>query len=198
MSTIKRADRKLWEVARTLTDLGECMALWLEGEVKSRAGYYGPTDLDSPELTALCAGLCRAGYVTHNSQLAHRWEHPAMDTVRTRTWIEGFASDDALARLQAACDGTGIILAAHRTPRARRFRRYRPAEVIPDQMHGDRISGSLRLPTPLSYVDVMWKGVSDEAWRVVLEAWQVIVVGPEWGHDRLVGTLTSRFLAGAR
>ncbi|GGZ19658.1 DUF6919 domain-containing protein [Streptomyces nitrosporeus] len=35
---MSRADRRRWRSARTVADLGELMALWLEGEIASRPG----------------------------------------------------------------------------------------------------------------------------------------------------------------
>lgn len=67
---MSRADRRRWRGARTLADLGELMALWLEGTIASRPGYqprYGP-DEETEHLVPDLAALCRAGYVTTCSQ----------------------------------------------------------------------------------------------------------------------------------
>ncbi|MFF4249496.1 DUF6919 domain-containing protein [Streptomyces sp. NPDC001822] len=67
---MSRADRRRWTSARTITDLGNLMALWLEGEIASRPGYaarYGP-DEETEHLVPTLASLCRAGYVTTQSQ----------------------------------------------------------------------------------------------------------------------------------
>ena len=48
---MNRADRKLWAAARTLADLGELTARWLEGRIASQPGYaanYGPDQRRSP------------------------------------------------------------------------------------------------------------------------------------------------------
>ncbi|MYX18445.1 hypothetical protein GTY67_34420 [Streptomyces sp. SID8374] len=67
---MSRADRRRWNSARTITDLGELMALWLEGEIASRPGYqprFGP-DEETAHLVPGLAALCRTGYVTTCSQ----------------------------------------------------------------------------------------------------------------------------------
>ena len=67
---MSRSERRRWHSARTLTDLGELMALWLEGKIASRPGYmprYGPDD-ETEHLVPALASLCRAGYVTTCSQ----------------------------------------------------------------------------------------------------------------------------------
>lgn len=80
-------DRRRWHSARTLADLGELMARWLEGEIASRPGYqphHGP-DEETEHLVPVLAALCRTGYVTTCSQpgLAgaghdgRRWEQRA-------------------------------------------------------------------------------------------------------------------------
>lgn len=63
------ADRRR-KSAKTVADLGELMALWLEGEIGSRPGYaarYGP-DEETEHLVPTLTALCRAGYVTTCSQ----------------------------------------------------------------------------------------------------------------------------------
>ncbi len=60
-----------WADARTLDDLGELTARWLEGAVARQPGYGGPVDTDevlAPGMTAILAACNRAGYVTTNSQ----------------------------------------------------------------------------------------------------------------------------------
>ncbi|MEU8741883.1 DUF6919 domain-containing protein [Streptomyces halstedii] len=67
---MSRTDRRRWQSARTGADLGELMALWLEGTIASRPGYaarYGP-DEETEHLVPTLAALCRAGYITTCSQ----------------------------------------------------------------------------------------------------------------------------------
>uniref|UniRef100_UPI003F4916D6 DUF6919 domain-containing protein n=1 Tax=Streptomyces sp. CA-136453 TaxID=3240050 RepID=UPI003F4916D6 len=67
---MSRADRRRWRGARTVDELGELMALWLEGDIASRPGYqprYGP-DEETAHLVPVLAWLCRAGYITTCSQ----------------------------------------------------------------------------------------------------------------------------------
>lgn len=67
---MSRTDRRRWKSAKTVADLGELMALWLEGQIASRPGYqprYGPDD-ETAHLVPTLTALCRAGYVTTCSQ----------------------------------------------------------------------------------------------------------------------------------
>lgn len=59
-----------WTDCRTLDDLGECTALWLEGRIARMPAYGGPVDYDDfvPGAVAILAAVNRAGYVTTNSQ----------------------------------------------------------------------------------------------------------------------------------
>lgn len=62
-------DAALWRTARTLLDLGEPMARWLEGVITYQPGHGG--DGHGPEtdpLVAVLAAVNRVGYVTTFSQ----------------------------------------------------------------------------------------------------------------------------------
>jgi len=66
---MRRSDRRRWKAAGSLADLGELMALWLEGKVASWPGYapnYGPDD-ETKDLVPTLAACNRAGYVTVGS-----------------------------------------------------------------------------------------------------------------------------------
>jgi len=39
VSRMSRCDRRAWEQARTLLELGELVARWLEGDIASQPGY---------------------------------------------------------------------------------------------------------------------------------------------------------------
>ncbi len=72
--TMSAADRRAWEAARTLDDLGELTARWLEGTIASQPGYEpgcGP-DPETAALIPVVARCNRAGYVTCGSQPAEQ------------------------------------------------------------------------------------------------------------------------------
>lgn len=196
---MNRADRKLWRTARNLPELGHLMAAWLEGEIESRPGYHGLTDLDSPELTALCARLCRAGVVTHQSQAAQTW---AIDgrTKKARLYIMAFADDTTVARLHAACSDTDLGLIANRTPDHSWFRGHTGMSVVPVVMSDDdRVHLTLTPPIPRSYVDIMWDGIHQDAHAAVLDAWQIVIADAVWGRNELThDVLGRRFLGEVR
>jgi hypothetical protein len=104
---MNRADRKLWAAARTLADLGELTAQWLEGRIASVPGYmpgWGPDPETAPHIPVLAAAN-RAGFLTVNSQSADGpWE----------AWVNGFVCDEALEWLRAACDRSGLVMSGRR------------------------------------------------------------------------------------
>lgn len=198
---MRRHENKQWSDARTLADLGELMAKWIEADLQTRPGYHGPSDLDTAELEVLCGDLCRSGYVTENSQAADEWDDRGT-VMQARAWITGFAGDDTLARLRAACEGTDLMVFAYRTPPRRWWpqRRRSIEDSVPIVANALGLDYAL-VEGPFSRSDVrtMWDGVSGEALDAVLDAWQVTVLDPRWcRNDLLIDTLTSRFLAGAR
>lgn len=190
-STMNRVDRRLWRSARTLADLGGLMARWLEGGIRTQPGYYGRTDLDTPELTTLCARLCRAGVVTHQSQAAQSWPDGGRIT-QARLFIEAFADDSTVAQLHAACSGTDLRLIANRTPGRAWFRRGDRDRIPVVTTYDGGVRLSLTSPIPRRYVDLMWEGIHRDAHAAVLDAWQVAIVDPEWGRNELTHDVLTR------
>jgi hypothetical protein len=83
----------VWRDARTIADLGQNMAGWLEGRVPSWPGYDGPfgqeEDNGARHLIPVLAAANRSGFVTTCSQ-------PATDNGRgdrQRAWVEGIVHD---------------------------------------------------------------------------------------------------------
>lgn len=98
---MNRADRKLWQSARTLDDLCELTAMWLEGALKSQPGYAdgcGP-DPETADLIPVLTAANRAGFMTTGSQPgtdldAEGWEQ--------RAAAEGFCTRETADRLVAS------------------------------------------------------------------------------------------------
>lgn len=97
--------------ARTLADLGELTARWLEGKIKSLPTVipgYGP-DEETTKLIPVLAAVNRAGYVTDFSQpgeAERRWTQ--------RAAVSGFASAATFTALCAAAANSGLIINAAR------------------------------------------------------------------------------------
>ncbi|CAL9677820.1 hypothetical protein SUDANB105_08131 (plasmid) [Streptomyces sp. enrichment culture] len=96
----RRLDRR-WKTAATLADLGDLMALWLEGEIASWPGYApgcGP-DEETRELIPTLAAANRAGYITIASQPGVDPESGFDGLIWTqKAAVEGFVRDRVLLR----------------------------------------------------------------------------------------------------
>jgi hypothetical protein len=113
---LRRADRPRWAAARTLGDLAELTAQWLEGRIASQPGYYGRVDVDeadAPGLTDTLAALNRAGFLTRNSQAGYDGEGYDGAHWRLHAAVTGFASEAAVAWLRQAVAGRGCRLVVH-------------------------------------------------------------------------------------
>jgi hypothetical protein len=102
--TLTPDDRPRWAAARTLADLGELTAQWLEGRIDSQPGYYGRVDVDEdkvPGLTETLILLNRAGFLTNGSQAG--FDGKGFDNARWQQLaaVTGFASKETYGWLEA-------------------------------------------------------------------------------------------------
>lgn len=176
-----RRDRQAWASARTLADVGDLTARWLEGDLASQPGYErgaGP-DTETTPLIPVLAACCRAGFVTNGSQPGE----PVDDGFGQRAAVEGFASPEAAARI-AACLPDGLIML---TGRAGWRMRWRQAVVV--TMDGGRPFTRFGVVLSRRHLADSWVGYGSlhpDAVRALQAAVQVTVVDPEWGrNDRL-------------
>ncbi|MFI1177860.1 DUF6919 domain-containing protein [Streptomyces melanogenes] len=177
---MSRSDRRRWRSARTISDLGGLMALWLEGEIASRPGYqprYGPED-ETAHLVPTLAAVCRAGYVTTQSQPGSAgtgvdglwWEQ--------RAALELVVTDPALFhRLVDAAYAAGLIV---------RINDYRPGGGVQEQpvvattcdgeamtAFGGRVSRA--------DMAMQWPGLHRDLYRAVSTGTYVSIIAPEYG-----------------
>ncbi|MFF4403628.1 DUF6919 domain-containing protein [Streptomyces sp. NPDC001404] len=190
---MSRSDRRRWESARTLSDLGELMALWLEGSLGSRPGYaarFGP-DEETAGLVPVLAACCRAGFVTEQSQ-------PGEDDVAFdgRPWVQraavsGFVADkDLLQHVRAAAERAGLQVITE-TAQGRR------KSVVVTQWAG-RDHTSFGEPMPPSHLRYLFGAECHrQAVGALVAAWQVTVIDPVWGRNSVLwptlsGALSAR------
>jgi hypothetical protein len=185
-----------WQSARTLADLGELTAQWIEGTLASQPGYFGRSDIDrSDVLVPLLAAVNRAGFRTDCSQAAEAPCAGYDDRVwEQRAGVTGLADDQAVARLRAAIAGTRLILTA---------RRGRDVQGV-----------SYRDAIPVTCADekpVTWFGAAcgpdeladtlspchPDTIGAACDAWQVAVIDPEWGRNDVLWPALERFAAPA-
>jgi hypothetical protein len=168
-------DAALWRGARTLADLGELTARWLEGSVASVPGTvpgYGPDEETGP-LVPVLAAANRAGFVTNFSQ-------PGVDD---NGWVQraavyGFAGAATfLAIAAAAADADLTIIAARADGPALDTRIVVTTDNGREHTWvGDSWS---RAEIQDGYGDCC----SPAAVGALCRAWQITLIDPEWARN---------------
>lgn len=187
-----RADRELWANAKSLRDLGELTARWLEGDIESQVGYapyVGPSD-ETQDLIPTLAALNRAGYLTIGSQPGTEGDNGQTSWMQQAS-VQGFADDAVLERIRNACESTSLVVRAYQTPKRKwpfRGRLDKGGPLALTAWGGNQMG--------LSDVQCCLNGVGDEAWDEVTSAWQVAVIDPVWTrNDVLWSTLAAGVIA---
>lgn len=176
---MNRRDRKLWAATRTLADIGELTAQWLEGRIASVPGYCGGPDEETAGLVPVLAAANRAGYVTDSSQPGGSgpgWEQ--------RAAVQGYCDGSTLDRLHEACVGhPGIYAIVNRATRARTG--YKTA--TPVTREGGRDFTRFGAALSRRHLRDSWTGYGacgPEAVQAICEAWQVTLVDTGWGREQ--------------
>ncbi|MFJ4745419.1 DUF6919 domain-containing protein [Streptomyces sp. NPDC088775] len=176
---MSRTDRRRWRSARTVADLGELMALWLEGTLPSRPGYQpccGP-DEETEHLVPVLAALCRAGYITTCSQpglvgigFDGRWweQRAAVELVIT--------APAALHRLLDAARAAGMLVRVNDD----RHGGVQDQHVIATTCDGEPITA---FGGRIGRADmaIQWPGLDRGLYDQVAHGTYVSVVAPEYG-----------------
>ncbi|MCX4792636.1 hypothetical protein OG369_43455 [Streptomyces sp. NBC_01221] len=193
---MSRADRRRWTSARTVADLGELMALWLEGEIASRPGYaarYSP-DEETEHLVPSLAALCRAGYITTCSQPGFAGTGANGLWWEQRAAVELVVTDpELLHRLVDAATGAGMFVRVNDHRRGG----VQDEPVIATTCDGEPITA---FGGRISRADmaVQWPELNRHLYDQVAHGTYVSIVAPEYGSagERLWGVLD--FLTGLR
>lgn len=192
---MNRADRKRWASARTLADLGNLTALWLEGEIPSQPGYAancGP-DPETADLIPVLAACNRAGFVTNGSQPGEsgtgcggaRWDQ--------RAAVQGFASMEATGRLLNILSGGGFIIRIERAGQRMSWKR-----AVPVSLDDGSVCTTFGAKLSRRFIRDDWEGYGichPDAVRALCDAYQVTVIDPEWGRNDRLWPALERFAA---
>ena len=186
---MNRADRKLWAAARTLADLGELTARWLEGRISSQPGYYGAADIEDPAMIPVLARLNRAGFVTVSSQQGS--SGPGYDGAhwRQRAAVDGFADESAALRIiRAVAPVQGLVTVSFppSTLPRRRFRCDKELPVTWRECEEYTWFGQQVPRREIRSRRVGWGACSRAARNALCSAWQVSVIDLEWGRNDLL------------
>ena len=182
------SDRQAWPSARTLCDLGQLTALWLEGDLATVPGYSDRPAAETAPLVPVLAVLNRAGYVTNGSQPGDAGRGFDGGWWEQRAVVEGFAGPRVTRRLTTAARAAGLIVIAHDPARLPRWRiRYRSRVAVtredgqPVTWFGAHLSRRHLRDAWTGYGACHRNAVSD-----VCRAWQVTVIDPQWGRPELL------------
>ncbi|MFE9770027.1 DUF6919 domain-containing protein [Streptomyces sp. NPDC005808] len=194
---MSRSDRRRWRSAGTITDLGELMALWLEGKIASRPGYqprYGPDD-ETAHLVPTLAALCRAGYVTTCSQPGFAGTGADGLWWEQRAAVELVVTNPKLfQRLVGAACAAGLVV---RINECRPDGGVQEPPVVATTRDGEPVTA---FGGRISRADmaIQWPGLDRDLYREVRTGTYVSIIAPEYGTpgERLWVVLD--FLTGLR
>lgn len=180
---LKAADRPLWAAARTLPDLCELTAQWLEGRIASQPGYYGPVDVDeedAPGLTDTLAALNRAGFLTYNSQAG--FYGAGFDSARWRLHasVSGFATPATLRWIEKALSATATGLLVYTCRDVKR-----PGPGFPVTRRNGRPHTVFGAQYGRSVIGEIYADCSDEAIDEVCRTMHVTVYDPMPGRNTM-------------
>ena len=182
---MRRADARLWRAARTMADLGDLTARWLEGSVGFRPGYQprcGP-DPETEHLVPVLAAANRSGFVTEGSQ-------PGLDVVGVdgsrwtqRAAVTGFTDDQRVVeQLRAAALHHGLTYEVCVADQSR----ARPsADTTVTWRDGEAVTG---FGGPISRRDVrtIWHGCHRAAVDLMVNAWQITLTDRQVGRNSVL------------
>lgn len=209
------ADRLAWRSARTLADLGELTAQWLEGSIASQPGYgagCGP-DPETLPLVPVLAELNRAGFVTSGSQPAFDGKGSDGAHWRQRAAVEAYTDGRTATRITATLDGiNGLSVISFGPRELPRWRYCYDKAVAVTRTDGCDPACPTRHPDGCDYT---WFGTQvprrhlrdrrigygichRDAVNALCEAWQVTVIDDQWGRGGVLWDALADLLASGR
>jgi hypothetical protein len=181
----RKRDARLWEAARTLDEMGELTARWLEGTVAFCPSQPcdGP-DWETIDLVPVLAGFNRSGLVTTGSQPGEE----VLEGCGQRAWIDGVCSEAVAESLVVAGLTSELVVLA-----------YRPGSVgesvIPVTISGLMPVTQVGGASSAEIIDGAFEDVHPEGRAALRSAWQVTVIDPRWGRNDLLWDLVTTALA---
>jgi predicted kinase len=189
---MSRTDRARWRAARSIADLAELTALWLECRIASHPGVMpncGP-DEETSDLVPILALANRAGYLTDNSQPG------SADTgFDGRWWAQRAAVTGWVRRDRAGIDLVHRILAPARAAglivRADSHRHGFPVTSVDG--HEYTTFGALLSNRDLRTI---WPAhlIHRDLFRQLQGAIHLTVIDPEYGRDDLLWDVLAKAL----
>jgi hypothetical protein len=177
-----------WRSARTLADLGELTAQWLEGTIPAEPGYCGGPDEETVPLVPVLATLNRAGFVTTGSQPAFDGEGYDGARWQQRAAVDAFASAGVALAVTLAARQAGLIVVAHDPAELPRWRCRRARSVDVTRRY-DRVVTGFGVHLSRQFIEDCWTGwgaCHPDGTDALCRAWQVTIADPEWGRPDLL------------
>jgi hypothetical protein len=178
-------DAHVWAAARTLDEMGELTARWLEGTVAFCPSQPcdGP-DWETTDLVPVLAGFNRSGLVTTGSQPGEE----VLGGCGQRAWVDGVCSEAVADRLVVAGLMSDLVVLA-----------YRPGSVgesvIPVTISGLAPVTQVGGASSAEIIDGAFEDVHADGRAELRSAWQVTVIDPRWGRNDLLWDVVTGALA---
>ena len=171
------ADAAAWAQARSVRDLGQLGARWLEGDLRSQPAYApgcGPDEETLPYVPILAAAN-RAGFYTTGSEAPDA----GVPGLRVNTSVNGFCDDDVVYRMEDLLRGSGLRWSAQ------------------SGWTGVEWSENLRRGWWWGYSETdirsFWQVCHPTAVETLVHGWQVCVEDPEPGREDVLWPLLAGF-----
>ncbi|MFJ9903936.1 DUF6919 domain-containing protein [Streptomyces sp. NPDC101152] len=183
------AHRALWRAARTLDDLGELTAQWLEGRISYVLGYgTAAPDEETIPLVPVLADLNRHGYVTAFSQPGVPLDE---DGDGQRAAVSGFCTEQTAQRIKASLLRTELVVVAY--PGGSDV----APSIVATVYGGENVwVGGATSPSDLA--DEYGEGLGLAGLDALCNAWQVDILDPVWGRTGLLWERLSAVWVGER
>jgi len=171
--TMDNTDDLTWATARTLDQLGELTARWLEGTVAEHANGHDVPDEETAPLVPTLIAINRAGVFTDFSQPGQPWD----DGSAQRAALTGWCNEETRSRLAAVIGPTELILLAEQGVSGVQipvtYDVGEPFTWVGGALDADYL--------PDSYPEVHPDGIAAMAVN-----WHVTVIDPVWGRSDLL------------
>lgn len=169
----------VWRDARSIADLGQAMALWMEGRGPDWPGYFGPFGQEEENgarhLIPTLAAANRAGFVTTGSQPAYDGIGSDGSHWRQRAHVDGVVHKHSplLGRL-TALEGQGFGV----------FRGWPKQAIAVTDRDGEPQTGFGGFRLGRDHAAREWHGIGRHALRELKEQGvRLHIVDPTWGRD---------------
>jgi hypothetical protein len=209
---MNRADTRAWQSARTLADLGELTARWLEGDIAEQPCYAARPATETDSLIPVLAALNRAVFVTSGSQPGCDGKGYDGAHWKQRAAVEAYADRRIVSRIVDVLDGHHDLAIIAFPPSSLPRWRYRYDQAVAvTRTDGCDPACPTRHPDGCDYTwfgtQVPGRHLRDPhlgygtchraAVAALCAAWQVTVIDLEWGRNDLLWPLLAGIAAGA-